>query len=95
MLSREDFQLFLTCSLRIIRLPGLIGTQVAAEMKRQKRAIPIALFSGLVEVPLGSDHAEPVITKGMPAVDFLRKLQITSKMTISEEHTLERCLRVS
>jgi CheY-like chemotaxis protein len=52
-------------------LPGLTGTQVAAQMKRLKPAIPIVLFSGWVEAPLGSDHADLVITKGMPAVEFL------------------------
>ncbi len=56
------------------RLPGLTGTQLAAEMKRLKPAIPIVLFSGLVEAPLGSEHANLVITKGMPAVEFLREV---------------------
>jgi CheY-like chemotaxis protein len=56
------------------RLPGLTGTQLAAEMKRLKPAIPIVLFSGLVEAPLGSEHADLVITKGMPAVEFLREV---------------------
>ena len=51
-------------------LPGLTGTQVAAEMKRLKPVIPTVLFNGLVEAPLGSDHADLVITKGMPAVEF-------------------------
>ena len=55
-------------------LPGLTGTQVAAEMKRLKPVIPIVLFSGLVEAPLGSDHADLVITKGMPAVEFFREV---------------------
>jgi CheY-like chemotaxis protein len=55
-------------------LPGLTGTQVAAEMKRLKPATPIVLFSGLVEAPLGSDHTDLVITKGMPAVEFLREV---------------------
>lgn len=55
-------------------LPGLTGTQVAAEMKRLKPAIPIVLFSGFVEAPLGSDHADLVITKGMPAVEFFREV---------------------
>ena len=55
-------------------LPGLTGMQVAAEMKRLKPAIPIVLFSGLVEAPLGSEHADLVITKGMPAVEFLREV---------------------
>jgi CheY-like chemotaxis protein len=53
-------------------LPDLSGTQVAAEMKRLKPAIPIVLFSGLVDPPLGSEHADLVVTKGMPAVEFLR-----------------------
>jgi hypothetical protein len=45
---------------------------VAAEMKPLKPAIPIVLFSGLVEAPLGNEHVDLVITKGMPAVEFLR-----------------------
>ena len=56
------------------RLPRLTGTQLAAEMKRLKPAIPIVLFSGFVEAPLGSDHADLVITKGMPAVEFFREV---------------------
>jgi CheY-like chemotaxis protein len=52
-------------------LPGLSGTQVAAEMKRLKPAVPIILFSGLVEAPLGSEHADLVITKGVPVLEFL------------------------
>jgi CheY-like chemotaxis protein len=56
------------------RLPGLTGTQLAAEMKRLKPAIRIVLFSGLVEAPLGSEHVDLVITKGMPAVEFLREV---------------------
>ena len=55
-------------------LPGLTGTQVAAEMKQLKPAIPIVLFSGLVDAPPGRDHADLVITKGMPAVEFLREV---------------------
>jgi CheY-like chemotaxis protein len=54
------------------RLPGLSGTQVAAEMKRLKPAVPIILLSGLLEAPLGSEHADLVITKGTPATEFLR-----------------------
>jgi CheY-like chemotaxis protein len=53
-------------------LPGLSGTQVAAEMKRLKPAVPIVLLSGLLEAPLGNEHADLVITKGMPAAEFLR-----------------------
>jgi CheY-like chemotaxis protein len=52
-------------------LPGLSGVQVAAEMKRLKPAIPVLLFSGLVEAPPGSEHVDLVITKGMPVPEFL------------------------
>ena len=55
-------------------LPGLTGTQLAAEIKRLRPAIPIILFSGLVEPPPGSEHANLVITKGMPAVEFLQEV---------------------
>jgi DNA-binding response OmpR family regulator len=53
-------------------LPGLSGTQVAAEMKRLKPAVPIVLLSDLLEAPLGSEHADLVSTKGVPAAEFLR-----------------------
>ncbi len=55
-------------------LPGLTGAQMAAEMKRLKPAIPVVLFSGLVEAPPGSEHADLLITKGMPVVEFLREV---------------------
>jgi CheY-like chemotaxis protein len=55
-------------------LPGLTGTQVAAEMKQLKPTIPIVLFSGLVEAPRGSDHTDLAITKGLPAIEFLREV---------------------
>jgi CheY-like chemotaxis protein len=55
-------------------LPGLTGAQMAAEMKRIKPATPIILFNGLVEAPLGSEHADLLITKGMPVVEFLREV---------------------
>lgn len=47
---------------------------MAAEMKRLKPAIPVVLFSGLVEAPPGSEHADLLITKGMPVVEFLREV---------------------
>lgn len=51
---------------------SLSGTQVAAEMKRLKPGVPIILLSGLMKSPLGSEHADLLITKGMPAAAFLR-----------------------
>ena len=55
-------------------LPGLTGAQVAAEMKRLKPEIPVVLFSGLVEAPLGNEHADLVITKGIPVVELLNEV---------------------
>jgi CheY-like chemotaxis protein len=55
-------------------LPGLTGTQLAAEMKQLKPAIPIVLFSGSPEAPLGSEHADLIITKGLPVVELLRQV---------------------
>ena len=55
-------------------LPGLTGAQLAAEMKRLKPAVPIVLFSGLVEAPPESEHVDLVIIKGMPVVEFLRQI---------------------
>lgn len=55
-------------------LPGLTGAQVAAEMKRLKPEIPVVLFSGLAEPPPGSEHADLVITKGRPVVEFLSEI---------------------
>ena len=43
-------------------------------MKRPKPEIPVVLFSGLVEAPLGSEHANLVITKGIPVVELLSKV---------------------
>lgn len=55
-------------------LPGITGAQVAAEMKRLKPEIPVVLFSGLVEAPLGTEHADLVITKGIPVVELLNQV---------------------
>lgn len=55
-------------------LPGLTGAQLAFEMKRLKPAIPVVLFSGFVEAPLGSEYADLIITKGRPVVEFLSEI---------------------
>ena len=55
-------------------LPDLTGGQLASEMKRLKPAIPVVLFSGLVDVPPESEHVDLVIIKGMPVVEFLRQI---------------------
>jgi DNA-binding response OmpR family regulator len=55
-------------------LPGLTGVQVAAEMKRVRPAIPVILFSGVVEAPPGSEVADLIFTKGMPVEELLSKI---------------------
>ncbi len=55
-------------------LPGITGAQVAAEMKRLKPEIPVVLFSGLVEAPPGTEHADLVITKGIPVLELLNQV---------------------
>jgi CheY-like chemotaxis protein len=69
-------------------LPGLTGTQLAAEMKRLNPAIPIVLFSGMLEAPPGSEHANLVITKGMPVVEFLHEVaRLIAPWEASPSHT--------
>ncbi len=66
-------------------LPGLMGAQMGAQMKRLRPAIPIILFSGLPEAPPGSDCADLYITKGVPAVEFLRAVaKLISKSESSD-----------
>jgi CheY-like chemotaxis protein len=55
-------------------LPRQTGVQVAAEMKRLKPAIPVILFSGVVEAPPGSEVADLVFTKGMPVEELLSEI---------------------
>lgn len=55
-------------------LPGITGAQLAAEMKRLKPEIPVVLFSGLVEAPPQSEHADLVIIKGMPVEELLHQI---------------------
>ena len=72
-------------------LPGLTGMQLAAQMKQLKPAIPIVLFSGLPEAPLGSEHVDLVITKGMPAGPIApRSRPANLKMTWSEGQRWKR-----
>jgi len=45
-------------------LPGATGTKVAEDMKRFKPKVPIVLFTGALDPPSGSEHADLVLTKG-------------------------------
>ena len=55
-------------------LPDISGTQVALEMKRIKPEVPIILLTGLPDAPEGAEHADAVLTKGLPVPDFLRSV---------------------
>jgi CheY-like chemotaxis protein len=44
-------------------LPGLTGTQVAAQMKRLKHDVPIVLVSGITESPEGLENVDLFVTK--------------------------------
>jgi DNA-binding response OmpR family regulator len=55
-------------------LPDLSGTQLAVEMKRVKPDVPIILLTGLPDAPEGAEHANVVLTKGLPVPDFLRSV---------------------
>ena len=44
-------------------LPGLTGTQVAAQMKRLKPDVPIVLVSGITESPEGLENVDLFVTK--------------------------------
>jgi CheY-like chemotaxis protein len=53
-------------------LPDISGTELAAEMKRMKPRVPIILLTGLADTPEGAQHADLVLTKGMPVPAFLQ-----------------------
>jgi CheY-like chemotaxis protein len=55
-------------------LPGLSGTDIAAEMKRINPALPIVLFTGLPDPPTGAEHIDLVLTKGMTPPEFLNAI---------------------
>ncbi len=55
-------------------LPGRSGTEIAAEMKRLQPQVPIVLFTGLVDLPAGTEHMDLVLTKGITPPEFLTAL---------------------
>jgi CheY-like chemotaxis protein len=55
-------------------LQGSTGTELAAEMKRLKPAIPVVIMSGMVEQPEGMEHADLFIGKGEVPVVWLKKI---------------------
>jgi CheY-like chemotaxis protein len=55
-------------------LQGKTGTELAAEMKRLKPAIPIVIVSGVVQEPEGVEHADLYIVKGEAPAVWLKKI---------------------
>jgi DNA-binding response OmpR family regulator len=50
------------------------GTELAAVMKRLKPGVPIAIISGLVDVPEGIEHADLFICKTDSPPEVLQKI---------------------
>jgi hypothetical protein len=63
----------LTWSLPIIRYPVSLERKWLLKWKA-KAGNPDSSLQRFGEAPLGSDHTDLVITKGMPAVEFLREV---------------------
>ena len=55
-------------------LQGSTGTELAAEMKRLKPDVPIAIISGALEPPDGMEHADLFICKTDSPPEVLRKI---------------------
>jgi CheY-like chemotaxis protein len=71
-------QLFASTAVDIVLsdalLRGMTGTELAAEMKLLKPAIPIAIMSGMMEEPAGMEDADLVIGKGESPSVWLKRL---------------------
>src|SRR5690349_5728330 len=55
-------------------LSSMTGTQMAAEMKREKPSIPIIILSGVTEIPEGVEHADLFLRKSETPVEVLRQI---------------------
>ena len=51
--------------------PGRTGGELASEMKRLKPDVPIILYTGLEDLPRGSEHANVILVKGLTPPEFL------------------------
>ena len=71
-------------------LKGQTGTALAAEMKRRKPNVPIAIYSGVAQVPDDMYKADVFITKLVTPEELLAYLEatITMKMAKSRAATL-------
>ncbi len=55
-------------------LPDFTGAELARHMKQRKPEVPIALLTGLVDPPPGSESADLLLTKGMMPQQFLAEV---------------------
>jgi FixJ family two-component response regulator len=54
-------------------LSSITGTQMAAEMKREKPSVPIIILSSVTEIPEGVEHADLFLSKLETPVEVLRQ----------------------
>jgi|SRR6266550_6650617 len=60
-------------------LGSIRGTEVAAEMKRDKPDIPVIIYSGVIEMPEGAECADLFLSKTEPVVVMLQQISDTLK----------------
>lgn len=83
----EDIDLVLTDHL----LRGQTGTALAAEMKRRKPQVAVAIYSGVAEAPHDIHNADLFITKLVSPEELLAHLEaiITAKRTANNSAKAE------
>jgi len=55
-------------------LPDVTGTDMTLKMKLERPFVPVMLFSGMADMPPGSDHADRFISKADGPVELLRNV---------------------
>ena len=60
-------------------LGSIRGTEVAAEMKRDKPDIPVIIYSGVIEMPEGAECADLFLSRSEPVVVMLQQISDTLK----------------
>jgi len=66
---------------------GQTGTALAAEMKRRKPNVPIAIYSGVAQPPDDMDKADVFITKLVTPEELLAYLEATITTKIAKGHS--------
>ena len=68
-------------------LKGQTGTALAAEMKRRKPNVPIAIYSGVAQVPDDMYKADVFITKLVTPEELLAYLEATITAKNAKSHS--------